>query len=738
MSASITQAIQAARCCLSEYWPLSSFIATNPLWQCTDQHFLQVMQSLSSVSLTMPISFYQAQLGKTITKDDLMGAIADVLNSQDQQTDQQYYDDLLHDDVVPQQPALLLSQQLETYQYQNAVDWVHSQCCEVLLQFFGQAQQTDDLMTFWQTYWHANVTTITSTAVSNREHCIMALLDEIGVAPQHYTTYLQQIALSLYGWGSLIKWLQSHPSNPWLSHQADIETLLIMWLNHEVTLKQHTGQSHQTIGCDDITQQQQQRHCQKHLIWQLAYEQPYQRQLLAHINTYPQAVAQIPEAQLICCIDVRSEGLRRHLEQQGHYATYGIAGFFGFGFQLEHNDGQCSLQCPALLTPDIVVQYQEQQQSLLLAWQAAALRHIKQAKHNLLSPFVLFELLGVWLLPKLLHKTYAPAMFTSSNQQPAIAWQSDGQTGFSIEAATESAYQLLTTLHLIDDFAPTIVICAHQSTSENNPFAAALDCGACGGNSGIPNAIIAAQALNHPEVRAGLRQRGIAIPDQTQFIAACHHTTRDEVEWLTTKPSTTLQQDMQVACQQLRQERLTDLPGRRHVKHREHDWAELIPELGLANNAAMIVGPRWLTKQVDLQRRTFLHSYEPSQDADGNILEAIMCAPVVVAHWINSQYYMSTVCPKVFGAGNKAIHNVIPGVGVMAGNLSDLKIGLPEQSVRYRNQLLHEPRRLFVVLYADPRQVEAIFTKHPMLANLRDGGWIRFHVIDSTTQHHTD
>ena len=48
-------------------------------------------------------------------------------------------------------------------------------------------------------------------------------------------------------------------------------------------------------------------------------------------------------------------------------------------------------------------------------------------------------------------------------------------------------------------------------------------------------------------------------------------------------------------------------------------------------------------------------------------LELILTAPVVVASWISLQYYGSTVAPQVFGGGNKLIHNVVGGIGVVEG-----------------------------------------------------------------------
>ena len=88
---------------------------------------------------------------------------------------------------------------------------------------------------------------------------------------------------------------------------------------------------------------------------------------------------------------------------------------------------------------------------------------------------------------------------------------------------------------------------------------------------------------------------------------------------------------------------------------------------------------------LDLEGRAFLHSYDWRQDAGFKVLELILTAPVVVASWISLQYYGSTVAPDCFGGGNKLIHNVVGGLGVVEGNGGRLRPGLPWQSVHDGN-----------------------------------------------------
>jgi uncharacterized protein YbcC (UPF0753/DUF2309 family) len=310
----------------------------------------------------------------------------------------------------------------------------------------------------------------------------------------------------------------------------------------------------------------------------------------------------------------------------------------------------------------------------------------------------------------------------------------------------------LTTMGLTRGFGRLVVLCAHGSSTENNPYQASLDCGACGGQAGGPNARTAVAILNRPQVRAGLRSLGIDIPAETWFMAAQHDTATDRVSLLDLhlippghQPDVErLSRDLTRAGAALAAERCRMLPGApaavstaraaRHVATRSSDWAQVYPEWGLAGNALFVVAPRAVTRGIDLQRRAFLHSYDAGVDPDGAALETILTAPLVVAQWINCQYYFSTVSPQVFGAGTKTIHNVVGTAGVIAGHAGDLQLGLPWQSVSDGQRLIHEPMRLLAVVQAPLERIDMIVERNPILQRLFGNDWVALAARESPGQ----
>jgi uncharacterized protein YbcC (UPF0753/DUF2309 family) len=137
-----------------------------------------------------------------------------------------------------------------------------------------------------------------------------------------------------------------------------------------------------------------------------------------------------------------------------------------------------------------------------------------------------------------------------------------------------------------------------------------------------------------------------------------------------------------------------------------------------------VVAPREHSKQVDLGGKSFLHNYDWKKDAEFGILEVIMTAPMIVTSWINLQYYASTVDNKNFGSGNKTLHNVTAGIGVIEGYSGDLRVGLPMQSVHDGERFQHDPLRLNVVIEAPTEAINQVIAKHPMVRNLFDNQWI--------------
>ena len=183
-----------------------------------------------------------------------------------------------------------------------------------------------------------------------------------------------------------------------------------------------------------------------------------------------------------------------------------------------------------------------------------------------------------------------------------------------------------------------------------------------------------------------------------------------------------------------RAERVRRLPhadGGPSLSHRARDWAETRPEWGLAGCRAFIAAPRHRTDGADLSGQAFLHDYDWRRDDGFGVLELIMTAPVVVASWISLQYYGSTVAPGLFGGGNKLLHNVVGGIGVLEGNNGAPRPGLPWQSVHDGSGFQHDPLRLSVIVEAPREAMSEILSRHPGVRALFDNGWLHLIAMDS-------
>lgn len=508
-------------------------------------------------------------------------------------------------------------------------------------------------------------------------------------------------------------------------------------------------------------------------LWLQAYERHYRDQvfqavLANHGRGLWRERRRRPRAQLLFCMDDREEGIRRHLEEiDPEVETLGAAGFFGVAMNwLGLDDRQISALCPVVVTPSHEIrevarpgaETRRDQRAQRRRWrQRAANLLFQESRRNLLSTSLAMLPLAPAALAMLAAKLMAPLatgrlverwrqgyepevpseVAINAGEKAMPASPESPRLGFTDSEQAERVQGLLRSIGLSSGFARLVVILGHGSSSQNNPHRAAYDCGACSGRHGGPNARVFAAMANRPEVRQALRHLGLEIPADTWFLGAFHNTGNEDLQWfdLDRLPQALqpdfdqLRQDLLAATRRSAQERCRKFasaprrPGPEaaldHVAARAYDFSQARPELGHATNAAAFIGRRAMSRGLFFDRRVFLISYDPTQDPEGRILEAILLAAGPVGAGINLEYYFSTVNNEGYGCGTKVTHNINGFFGVMEGTSSDLRTGLPRQMIE-----IHEPMRLQVLVEADTEILSAIYQRQPPLQELIGNGWL--------------
>lgn len=492
--------------------------------------------------------------------------------------------------------------------------------------------------------------------------------------------------------------------------------------------------------------------------WEKSFQHKLSKQLKDGIKNSGKA-EDTPDAQLVFCIDTRSELIRRNIENKGNYETFGYAGFFGIAMDYENlNNGQNIKSCPPILDSAYKARetYKPDKSEKLNKYQNNRDKikfrdyFLRRMKNMLPSAFGFVEGSGVFYGFSMLARTLFPERLYNPKKKENQSYESICDPNLSQIKSTDNQLNIKEKANIVKSaftllgwttFADLIVFAGHASHSKNNPFASSLDCGACAASPGRHNARMLAKLANEKAVRQYLKQDGVDIPVQTIFIGAEHNTTTDEIvlfdshvpESYTNKLKK-LKADLKLAQTTATQERLSIKQNSILSAHQKtNDWSETRPEWGLARNKAFIIGSREFTKTYNLKGDSFLHSYEWQLDNNGSALEGIMQGPMVVTQWINNHYYFSSVDNENYGGGSKIFHNITGKFGVVMGNGSDLKMGLPLQSVKESDdKLYHQPLRLSVYIHAPKNRIENILNKNENLKSLLDNEWIYLLCIDPT------
>ncbi|MBK0383454.1 DUF2309 domain-containing protein [Pedobacter sp. SD-b] len=748
----INNSIEKAASVIGKTWPLYGFVTSNPLSGYEKSSFLDAVKNannLSGGSFFPTAAVYTEALGKKEIDNDIL---LDLLVEKGYQQSPDFYLNQMASEktVSKENPNRLLDQLtvkwLSAFLDEGMAEWQMPFKSEGFFKAWKKIAVFDD-----QFKSIKNISADPEEAIKNA----LAGINEAG-----YEEIFKFHISSLAGWVGYIKyrtdtdslWQQKYPISimDYLAVRLTIAKLIDAQI---APLKNYN---------DHLSELIQLKH-----IFLKAWEMSWQSELKGILKENSIQLSnqtkekKLPDAQMVFCIDTRSELIRRHIESKGNYETFGFAGFFGIAMDYEDlATGISRKSCPPIVPsaykvseiPQIgkgeeLANYQKKKEE-----QKFSNYFLNRLKSMLPSAFGFVEGSGILYGVSLLARSIFPGnlyRYEKKNElshegicEPSLNHHqvsSDKFDNIPLEqkvAIVKSAFDVMGW----KEFAPLVVFAGHGSHTKNNAFGSSLDCGACAASPGRHNARMLAKLANIKEVRMVLKESyNIAIPENTFFLGAEHNTTTDEIVLFDSEAPLSLQKNLAKLKADLLSIQRSSSAERRGMlngavklsEKKANNWAETRPEWGLAKNAGFIIGPRNLSKHVNLGSRCFLQSYDWKTDTTGAVLEAIMQGPMVVTQWINNHYYFSTVDNEKFGGGSKITHNVVGKFGVVQGNGGDLKRGIPLQSVKASDdEIYHQPLRLSVVIEAPTERIDQILERNAHIKSLLENEWIYLMIMD--------
>ena len=747
----LKEQIQQASTVIGKTWPLYSFVTSNPLSGYENIPFEKATDQAKGVlnaKVFPDASVYRQAWERGAIKSR---EIEVLLKEHGFQNTPEFYLELLESQVKqengnPQHELdSILVKWLSAFMDEGLAEW------ELPYKEKGFYQAWRQLAPFDSQLNINEGTALPTTALEALEIALHTVTQE------EYAEIFKYHLAALPGWTGFINYRMDSASSWQQQYPITLEDYLAvrLWIAHHLQL---------TITPEAKTSQKNDTLEKLQYLWLQAWERSWQHELVGTLEKESISLPKTetaPEAQLVFCIDTRSELIRRHVESQGNYETFGYAGFFGIAMDYtDLENGITRKSCPPIVSSayNVTESPQTQKEDELADFQKRNQQEkfgeyfLKRMKNMLPSAFGFVEGSGILYGCSILARTLFPACtyrFASKNksshehicdpQLHASKMGNEQELGISLPekvAIVKSAFALTGW----KNFSPLVLFVGHGSHSANNPFGSSLDCGACAASPGRHNARMLAKLANLPEVRNMLaKEHHIEIPDTTLFLGAEHNTTTDEIVMFDSDIPDShrsellqLKSNLAQAQQTATQERLgTAGKSIALAQQKANNWGETRPEWGLAKNAGFIIAPRSLTQNKNLDGRCFLHSYDWELDPSGEALQGILQGPMVVTQWINNHYYFSTVDNDRFGGGSKITHNITGKFGVVQGNGGDLKMGLPLQSLNASDtEMYHQPLRLSVLVQAPVERVNEILSKNENLKSLLDNEWIYLLVMD--------